>query len=370
MLGVLMSLPTYALEFNYEYKGQTLTYSTINDAEAEVRGNNTVSGDLEIPSKVTDGEHVYTVTALGEDAFYNCKDLTKVIIPEGVTKIGNAAFWRCSELASITIPEGVTSIGSEAFSTCRSLTSINIPESVTEIGSAAFWECTDLTSIIIPEGVTEIGSETFYGCRWLDSVIIRKGVTKIGSDAFSHCYSLTSINIPESVTSIGNLAFSQSGLTSVIIPEGVIEIGRGAFSHSSYLTSITIPESVTSIGNQAFFGSPLTTVVYKANNQFVEANSNVFDDSTYKSATLYLTEDGLLLYSYKEPWKNFRNVKNISEYDSSSGLEDNMTDFDAEKPYEVYNLSGVKIAENTTEGLASGVYIRRQGAKTEKFVVK
>ena len=85
------------------------------------------------------------------------KDVTNVIIEEGVTSIGFQAFRGCTSLTSVTIPEGVISIGDCAFEFCTSLTSVTIPDSVTTIGNYAFAGCTSLTSVTIPDSVTSIG---------------------------------------------------------------------------------------------------------------------------------------------------------------------------------------------------------------------
>ena len=59
--------------------------------------------------------------------------LSEIVIPEKiegypVTSIGNDAFWNWRNLTSIEIPEGVTSIGPEAFYHCRSLKSIIVSQ--------------------------------------------------------------------------------------------------------------------------------------------------------------------------------------------------------------------------------------------------
>ncbi len=193
------------------------------------------------------------VTSIGHSAFYGCKGLTSITIPDSVTSIGSYAFYNCSGLTSITIPNSVTSIGEWAFYNCSGLTSVTIGNSVTNIGDHAFSGCIGLTSITIPDSVTSIGNSAFEGCTSLTSVTIGNSVTNIGDRAFSGCSGLTSVTIPDSVTSIGNSAFEGcTGLTSVTIGGSVTSIGYLAFSGCTGLTSITIPDSVTSIGGGAF----------------------------------------------------------------------------------------------------------------------
>ena len=180
------------------------------------------------------------VTAIGNEAFYYCKALTSITIPDSVTTIGDSAFYYCYNLTSITIPDSVTSIGDFAFADCSGLTSITIPDSVTTIGDSAFSDCYDLTSITIPDSVTAIGDSAFY-----------------------RCYNLTSITIPDSVTTIGDSAFYYcEALTSIIIPDSVTSIGDYAFYDCDYLASITIPDSVTTIGKYAFKYCYVTDVYY------------------------------------------------------------------------------------------------------------
>ena len=58
------------------------------------------------------------LTEISANAFYLCKYLNTVIIPENVTVIGSSAFMYCPRLASITIPESITSIPYAAFQRC------------------------------------------------------------------------------------------------------------------------------------------------------------------------------------------------------------------------------------------------------------
>ena len=67
-------------------------------------------------------------TSIGNWAFYDCRDLTSISIPDSVTSIGDRAFMQCFSLSSISIPNSITSIGKDAFRGCYSLTSIQLPK--------------------------------------------------------------------------------------------------------------------------------------------------------------------------------------------------------------------------------------------------
>ncbi|MDE7179817.1 MAG: leucine-rich repeat domain-containing protein, partial [Muribaculaceae bacterium] len=91
LLGVLMVLPAFAVDFEYTYEGQTLTY-TILDEEAktcEVSGYvNKPTHHLTIPAET----FTYSVTSIGEKAFIFCSGLTSVQIHNSVTSIVKNAF--------------------------------------------------------------------------------------------------------------------------------------------------------------------------------------------------------------------------------------------------------------------------------------
>ena len=118
-------------------------------------------------------EMLQGVTSIGEYAFYYCRSLTSITIPNSVTSIEGSAFSYCSSLASIEIPNSVTSIGASAFSYCSSLTSVTIPNGVTSIGRSAFQSCSSLTSVTIPNSLTIIGYYTFDSCTSLTSVTVK-----------------------------------------------------------------------------------------------------------------------------------------------------------------------------------------------------
>ncbi len=95
----------YAFEFELLQEKQILTKYIGSEVE------------VVIPSEYEG----YPVTAIDENAFFQCDKITSVEIPNSVTSIGSSAFYNCSSLKSVTIGMNVTKIGSHAFAGCSSL---------------------------------------------------------------------------------------------------------------------------------------------------------------------------------------------------------------------------------------------------------
>ena len=80
-------------------------------------------------------------TSIGEWAFYDCRDLKSIEIPNNVTKIEYGAFFWCASLTSVTIPNSVTSIGYAAFRGCKGLKSLTIGSKEYKIQKIANGKC-------------------------------------------------------------------------------------------------------------------------------------------------------------------------------------------------------------------------------------
>ncbi|MBP5371142.1 MAG: leucine-rich repeat domain-containing protein [Bacteroidales bacterium] len=277
------------------------------------------SGNVTIPSSVTYNGNSYSVTSIGEDAFYNCSGLTSVTIPNSVTSIGSSAFSGCSGLTSITIPNGVTSIGIAAFFDCSGLTSITIPNSVTTIGEMAFDACNVLNSVTLPDNLDVSNVEIRVTKDGIRYQILNDKKVKV---VFKYNESYTGdVVIPASisagntftVTSIGDWAFNKCvNLTSVTIPNSVTSIGTSAFEECISLTSVTIPNSVTSIGERTFYScSKLTTVTCLAPTPpeaCSEAYSNTFENY---NGYLYIPCVNKEDYENDACWGSFKHVECI-----------------------------------------------------------
>ena len=268
----------------------TVTYSGYpnnNDYIGRYGGSGLKDKDIVIPATITYNDVEYTVTAIGNYAFYDALGNVKmasVTIPSTVTTIGKSAFSRCNALTSFIIPGTVTTIGDGAFGYCTGLTSVTIEEGVTCIEGSAFYGCSELTSVTIPNSVIAIGDGAFSDCTKITSVTIPDNITEIGAYLFSGCYSLSMINIPSSVTSIGNIAFKDCvNLTSIMIPKNVTTIGAQAFYNCSALTSVSVD-----------IATPLAI------------EESTFTNRT--NATLHVPYGSKAVYQSADYWKDFKEI--------------------------------------------------------------
>ncbi len=227
----------------YDFEVDGIYYNIISESGKTVEvtyrdeySGTSYKGEIKIPSKVNWNAD-YSVTGIGEKAFYGCRELSSVSIPNSITSIGERAF-SDSGLSSISVPNSVTTVGSNIFESCKNLTSFKIPGSWTSVPEGCF-VMSGLTSIMIPRTVTTIEYRAFYGCTSLSSITIPNTVTTLEKECFSWCKSLTSIVLPKSVTTIGGGAFSYcQGLTSISIPESVTWVGQSVFEGCNALSAI------------------------------------------------------------------------------------------------------------------------------------
>ena len=110
-----------------------------------------------IPERL-DGE---PVTEIGERAFYGCRWLERVVIPETVERIGAYAFAECRSLEHVVFPPVTRQVGDYAFYNCMALKAISFGAQLSAIGYGAFKNCLELSSIdmeIVPGRINGLNS--------------------------------------------------------------------------------------------------------------------------------------------------------------------------------------------------------------------
>jgi len=224
------------------------------------------------------------VVSIGSRSFNSCSSLASVSIPNSLDASGSHCFENCplipgplyndhlfvfmprSSVGVYSIPQGITCVSNTAFYECRSITQVTVPEGVGSLLSAAFRNCSMLDTISLPSTLTSIGQYCFYGCGSLRGVHIYDGVRSVPYSCFYDCGSLTSIRLPETLTYIDTYAFRYCrSLLSVHIPDATATIESSAFQDCTGLQVVSIPAALTYMGSGAFHGcTSLYKVIWNA----------------------------------------------------------------------------------------------------------
>ncbi len=256
-------------DYKYEYKVNEDNTATITDFSVL---DNSHFYYIEIPETLDDK---YTVTA-----------------------IGNYAFYSCIYLRNVTIPQSVTSIGDHAFELCRCLTSVTINNAATSIGDSAFQKCEELETLKLGEHITTIGEDAFFDCNVLDNVTIPDSVTSIGDCAFCCCYNLQTISLGKNIETIGDdhivglydgVFYACHKLSKITIPEKVEKIEYGTFTGCRKLESITLPAGLKYFEASLDGCSPDCVIYYNGNEHDADTlreNNPVLEDAVQKGHQL------------------------------------------------------------------------------------
>ena len=178
---------------------------------------------------------------IGGEAFYGCKNLKKLTIPETVEYIGGGAFYGCSNIWSLTY----NAINAE----CESFMEPNAPLEKIVIGGKVrrlpngIFSGREFTEVTLPACLERIDEFAFYGCKNLTTINLSDSIRYIGDNAFYGCSSLKNIHWPLRLTTIGSRAFRQTALETISLPEGVTSVGDGAFYICPFAKTVYIPST-------------------------------------------------------------------------------------------------------------------------------
>lgn len=229
-----------------------------------VTGNGEVTDtELVIPQE-HDG---LPVIGIADQAFYGCRTLTRVQLPEGLQTIGDLAFKDCASLADVVFPSTLKSIGVSAFEDCVKLTKVELPAGMEQIEANAFSGCARLERIVLPfvgRNVQEeeydylgyifgAGQANFLQQAVIANVFVPTSLKEvkvlggnIGNSAFEGCAGIQTVRLGEDIGDIGERAFYDCfGLEDLYFEKGAGFVARQVFSggyHTVQLKNLYIED--------------------------------------------------------------------------------------------------------------------------------
>lgn len=302
-------------QINSDNETLTITYTDKSDSYA-----NNYPGlvTANIPMIVTHDDVEYTVIAIAQHAFRNCKTLESVTIPITLTSIGTYAFAGCEALTSMTVKSG------NAIYDSRNGCNAIIEKSTNRLIAGC-------KTTVIPETVTTIGTFAFYEHHGIETIEIPGSVTVIERSAFNHILGLKRIVVPNSVGTLEPYVFSQCyGLEVITIGSGVTSLGQGCFYGCAAVTSLT-----------SRIEDPTT----------VTMGTNVFKNMDYENCVLHVPDGTSGLYMNADQWQQFLNIVEVVNGDANGDGEVTAADVTL-----LYNLilnndnSGVVNADQNGDG--------------------
>lgn len=256
-------------ELNTTDRTATLTYQTTgSDNYANI------SPQLVIPKTVNYNAVEFTVTAIADMAFANCKVLESISIPGGVTQIGTVSnasyhesrlpFYNCTAIKTVRFEDGESDVflgallnwygsASGLFKYCP-LEEVYIGRNIKYAdyygdsfegaykyyGYSAFYGQEQLTKVTFGETVTDIPPYLFYENASL-TLMTLPAVKNIGKAAFESCTKLTTLNLGPYLETVGDEAFyGCTNITKLTFPDATKSIGHSAFYGCSSVTEITV----------------------------------------------------------------------------------------------------------------------------------
>jgi len=136
---------------------------------------------------------------LGTNAFYECKSLREVVLPEGLTEIGIRAFYGCDALYTVVLPNSLKTLRENAFLACDGLVSVDFGKGLSSMGINAFMNCDSLERVVLPQSLSVLPASAFSGCSALSEIDLG-GVRTVEAEAFRGCTSVETVSAAGSVT--------------------------------------------------------------------------------------------------------------------------------------------------------------------------
>ena len=260
-----LSIPNISVEWN-----------AVNCADFEKR-----VGPLSNIASITFGNEVKHIPAY---LFNYMSNIFSLVIPSSVQTIGQNAFFNCYNLTSVTW----NAVNCEDFS--------ESPFAISQYSQNP----PPLVSITFGEGVKHIPAYLCDSLTQISSILISSSVQTIGSHAFAN---------------INNRKFN-----NLILPLGIVSIGDSAFAGNTYIEHIDFGKNLETIGEKAFDGcSRVATMTCLASSTPDVGTNALTSISSY--ADLFVLNTSLKKYQVDPNWNRFL-LKTVGANETITSTDD------------------------------------------------
>lgn len=281
------------------------------------------------------------------------------------------------ELAVIPLEEGIYT-GEVEIPQSLNIRGRDLP--VTQIAEAAF-ENSDIETVTLPLTIEEIQSNAFRDCHKLVKSDLSACFLKdIGGSAFAGCENLKEVVMPAEMPGINQ--YRESWFRSFLGCASLESINLPKWGYFNYTFSdclwllgfksleATDDELRFTLNPQIFKNDGITRIRIVSNTDKVRETTGVDGTTVYSVAKEDITSPSGMLIGFR-PENNDGYFIDDSQplfeitvsLNDQSGLSGSLITEDA--PVEYFNLQGVRVEEPS-----AGLYIRRQGPKAEKVLLR
>ena len=155
-----------------------IDYALLRNGKAEIwdyklGGFGTENGTLIIPSTVTDGDQVYDVTRIRQQAFYRKGHFNKIIVGDNLEVVDPISFFY-TRIDTLVLGDNLKAVPDNAFA-YTDIRHLTIGKSISRIGKRAFYLCYLNQGVVSNSPAFEVGEEAFASTRpkvgeWLNSI--------------------------------------------------------------------------------------------------------------------------------------------------------------------------------------------------------
>lgn len=298
---------------------------------------------VEIPESIQYENESYTITGIGDHAFYKNAVITEVKLPNSITSLGKYAFGSCTQLKSVTIPASVETLEEGAFYACANIESIQFEKRRNSISikDYTFHKCEKLTSIQFCEISDTIGAYAFSNCSLLADDMDLSSVSYIGEKSFYNCKSISKLTLGEHCD-LGSYAFYNCKAITDLRIINPNNIGDHCFMYCEALDSVVIeythPYKLGEIGDSCFIRcTNLNTMKFLDYSRYKDTvyhpelssgicgiGTDVFDHAPLQQG-IFVSKDEIEEYKEAKDWMNYANHLVAIEIRNANGISGSTT---------------------------------------------